>query len=113
MGSLLERSLWVRGFKDFLVDLGKGTPIATSLLDKLTDWRIKFWEMVLDEVGDLAHIVVEADDLGTQETTMISPKMYRQYIKPRHKRIFSFIKEKTPHVYIFFYSCGAVLRSDP
>jgi uroporphyrinogen decarboxylase len=103
-----ERSLWMRGFEGFYMDLATNPSLAISLLDKLTDFRIKFWELLLDEVGDLVHVVVEADDLATQKGLMISPEMYRRYIKPRHKRVFSFIKEKAPHVYIFLHSCGAI-----
>jgi len=34
--------------------------------------------------------------------------MYRKYIKPGHKKIFSFIKGKAPHIHIHFHSCGSV-----
>jgi uroporphyrinogen decarboxylase len=105
---LFERSLWMRGFERFYIDLVRDPPLAISLLDKLTDFRIELWELLLDEVGDLVQIVVEADDLATQRSLMISPEMYRRYIKPRHKRVFSFIKEKAPHVHIFFHSCGSI-----
>ena len=110
---LFERSLWMRGFKGFYVDLIRDPSLAVSLLDQLTDFRIRFWDLLLDEVGDLAHVVVEADDLATQTGPMISPALYRRYIKPRHKRVFSFIKEKAPHVYIFLHSCGAVYNLIP
>lgn len=105
---LFERSLWMRGFERFYIDLIRDPPLANSLLDKLTDFRIKFWELLLDEIGDLVHVVVEADDLATQNSLMISPEIYRRYLKPQHKRVFSFIKEKAPHVYIFLHSCGAI-----
>lgn len=38
---------------------------------------------------------------------MISPGIYRRFIKPRHARLFSFIKELAP-VKVFFHSCGAI-----
>jgi uroporphyrinogen decarboxylase len=110
---IFERSLWMRGFERFYVDLIKNPSLATCLLDRLTDFRMKFWELLLGEVGDLVHVVVEADDLATQKGLMISPEMYRRYIKPRHKRVFSFIKEKAPHVYIFIHSCGAIYELIP
>jgi len=39
---------------------------------------------------------------------LISPEMYRKFVKPRHKRLFSFIKQKAPHIKVFLHSCGAI-----
>jgi uroporphyrinogen decarboxylase len=54
-------------------------------------------------------IVSEADDLASQNRLLVSPELYRKLIKPRHARLFAFIKQqaKTP-VKIFYHSCGAV-----
>ena len=108
-----ERSLWLRGFERFFIDLVRSPSLALALLDRLVDFRLKFWELLLGEVGDLAQVVVEGDDLATQRGLMISPEMYRKYLKPRHKRIFSFIKERAPQVKIFFHTCGAVYELIP
>jgi uroporphyrinogen decarboxylase len=105
---VFERAQWVRGFVGFLTDLISNPSLATSLLDLLTDMHIRYWDKALDTMGDLVQIVVEADDLGMQDRPLISPKLYRQLIKPRHKRIFSFIKSKAPNVHIFFHTCGSV-----
>jgi len=107
-GGILETAEWVRGFKDFFLDLAGNSSLALSLLDKLTSMRIQYWNVILNAVGNLVQVVTESDDLGTQNGPLISPAMYREYIKPRHKKIFSFIKEKAPHIYIHFHSCGSV-----
>ena len=105
---IFERSQWVRGFTGFLTDLIVNPSLATSLLDILTDMHIRYWDSALDAMGDLVQVVVEADDLGMQDRPLISPKLYRRHIKPRHKRLFSFIKQKAPNVYIFFHCCGSI-----
>jgi uroporphyrinogen decarboxylase len=51
--------------------------------------------------------VIEADDLGGQNAPLMSPRTYRSLIQPRHKRLFSFIKEQSP-VKVFYHTCGAV-----
>jgi uroporphyrinogen decarboxylase len=58
-------------------------------------------------VGDLADVVIEADDLAGQNSLLMSPQTYRTLIRPRHQRLFSFVKELAP-VKLFFHSCGAV-----
>lgn len=111
---IMERAEWVRGFKDFFIDLGTNLSLALSLLDKLTDFHMKYWETILDEIGDIVDVVVEADDLGMQEKPLLSPEMYRNTIKPRHKRLISFIKEIAPaYTYIFFHSCGSIYALIP
>jgi uroporphyrinogen decarboxylase len=71
--------------------------------------KMKYWAKALETVGENVMIVSEADDLCGQETTLVSPKMYRELIKPRHTRLFSFIKKTAKtDVKIFYHCCGAV-----
>jgi uroporphyrinogen decarboxylase len=77
------------------------------MLDRLVEFKCAFWERALSEVGDLVDVVIEADDLAGQQALLLSPRSYRTLIKPRHQRLFSFIKDQAP-VKIFFHSCGAV-----
>jgi uroporphyrinogen decarboxylase len=105
---IFERAQWMRGHANFLTDLITNPSLATSLLDVLTDMHIRYWDEALDAMGDLVQVVVEADDLGMQDRPLISPELYRQHIKPRHERIFSFIKSKVPNMYIFFHCCGSI-----
>jgi uroporphyrinogen decarboxylase len=39
---------------------------------------------------------------------LLSPRSYRQLIKPRHRELFAAIKRAAPHVKVFFHSCGAI-----
>lgn len=110
---ILERASWLRGFSDFLISLAKDPKATCYLLDIITDMHIKYWDAALDAVGEIVQVVVEADDLGMQDRSLISPDWYRKYIKPCHKRLFSFIKAKAPKVRIFFHSCGAIYELIP
>ncbi len=69
-------------------------------------------ERALKEIGGLVDVVVEADDLGGQNSPLISPKTYRNLIKPRHLQLFSFIKAQAA-VKLFFHTCGAVRKLIP
>jgi uroporphyrinogen decarboxylase len=71
------------------------------------EWKSAYWERALRDVGDLVDVVVEADDLGGQQSLLLSPKTYRRLIKPRHQRLFGFIKKQAP-VKVFYHSCGAI-----
>ena len=98
---------WLRGYQDYYIDLAVNHEAVGYMLDRLVEFKCSFWERALREVGDLVDIVIEADDLAGQHALLLSPKTYRTLIKPRHHRLFTFIKDQAP-VKIFFHSCGAI-----
>ena len=109
-----ELSFWMRGFSNFFMDLAADPSLACYLMDKLLELRIACWEMILKELGNYILIAREGDDLGVQKSTMVSLEMYRKYIKPRHKELFSYIKKTAPKpIYIFFHTCGSVYNIIP
>jgi uroporphyrinogen decarboxylase len=98
---------WLRGYEQYYVDLAVNNKYVAYMLDRLGDFKCAFWERALQEVGDLVDVVIEADDLAGQQALLMSPDTYRSLIKPRHQRLFSFIKDQAP-IKLFFHSCGAV-----
>ena len=106
---IFEVALWMRGYEHFLLDLAAQPAFAAALLDIITDLKMHYWERALEVVGPNVLVVSEADDIATQRGPLISPAMYRQFIAPRHRRLFEFIKRRAQSkVYIFYHSCGAV-----
>jgi len=113
-GGFFELGFWTRGFEDFYMDFATDPSLACYLMDKLLEIRMAYWELVLKELGNDIMIVMEGEDLGVQSGTMISPEMYRKYVKPREKKLFSYIKKVAPKpVYIFFHTCGSVYEIIP
>jgi uroporphyrinogen decarboxylase len=62
----------------------------------------------LDACGEYINGIIIGDDYGNQQTTHLSPTMFRDQVKPYLKRICDLIHKKAPHVKIFHHSCGAV-----
>lgn len=109
----LEMALRIRGFEGYFMDMLAEPVMAEILLDKIVDIKIGYWNKALTLVGDHIDVVIEADDLGTQNSLLISPEIYRNMVKPRHQRLFSAIKKKAPHAKVFLHSCGAVRQLIP
>jgi len=103
----IELTAWTRGFAKFYPDLVTNREWLTYLMDKIIDLKMAYWEIALPMVGYYADVVQEADDLAGQFGLLISPEIYREVVKPRHKKIMDFIKARTD-AKIFFHSCGAV-----
>lgn len=104
-----EISLWMRGFENFFCDMVERPAFAEALMDKICEIKMRYWARALEVLGPNVMMISEADDLASQSKCLCSPAMYRRFIKPRHTRLFAFIKKhaKVP-VKIFYHSCGAV-----
>jgi len=106
---IFEIALWMRGMEDYYCDLIANRPLAEALLDIVCEIKMKYWARALELVGENVLMVSEADDLGGQDGPLISPELYREVIKPRHTKLFSFIRKHAARdVNIFFHCCGAV-----
>ncbi len=101
------------GYDTFLMAMALAEDRAIWLLDKMLEMKIEFWDEVLNRYGANIDIVKELDDMGTQINLLISPDMYRQYIKPRLKKLVEFIKSKKPDVKMMMHSCGSVSKIIP
>jgi uroporphyrinogen decarboxylase len=104
---ILKQCTNLRGFTEFLMDLYENREFACCLLDRVTDISIRIAENALDAVGKNVDVVFFADDLGHQQATFMSPKDYREIIKPRHKRFFTAVKSRTD-AKILMHSDGSV-----
>ncbi|HEY63286.1 MAG TPA: uroporphyrinogen decarboxylase [Caldilineae bacterium] len=98
----------LRGMECFLEDMALNREFAEALLDRVLAIHIALWEHFLDAVGDYVDIVETADDLGGQTGLLISPRMYRELIKPRHAALNAAIRKRT-QAKILYHSCGAIM----
>ena len=102
-----ERAFAMQGLDKFLFNLAKYPDFAKALLNKHLELCKTLMGHFLDELCDNVDIIKIGDDLGTQESLMISPAMYRNIVKPVHAELISFIKERTK-ARVFFHSDGDV-----
>ncbi|MGQ4912253.1 MAG: uroporphyrinogen decarboxylase family protein [Candidatus Thorarchaeota archaeon] len=99
---------YMRGFDKFLVDLVERRELAEAMMDKSMELALGMNRVLLDEVGDYLDIVQVGDDLGHQHGLIMSPRMYRSLIKPRHAKIYGDIHKRAPNVKVLYHSCGAI-----
>lgn len=107
-GGIFETAWWLRGLDNLLADLALGSPVGEAVLDKVLEHKLAYWEHVLTEVAGEIVVAAEADDLCTQNGLLMSLPMYRRYLQPRHRQLFSLIKSKAPRAKLFYHSCGSV-----
>jgi uroporphyrinogen decarboxylase len=98
---------WMRGQTRFYMDFIENTDFLNAFLDIMLEYAIRLAENTLAAVGRYIHVIRIADDLGSEKDLIISPSHYRQFIKPRQKKLISFIKEHSA-CKILLHSCGSV-----
>jgi uroporphyrinogen decarboxylase len=107
-GNMLESGQMLMGFGRFLMLLADDPSLVEALLDRLTETCLENLAKYLAAVGDYIQIIQMGDDLGTQNGPQLSPAMYRRLIKPRHKRVYSYVRQNYPHIFLFLHSCGSI-----
>ncbi len=102
-----ERAYAMQGMETFLLNMARDPDFARALMERIADYCKQLMGRFLDELGDNVDIIKIGDDLGTQKSLMISPKMYRELLKPIHADFISFIKART-NAKVLFHSDGDV-----
>lgn len=105
---IFEMAQRLRGMENAMMDPMLYPEFADRLYGRLADLKIAFWETALNELGDVADIVAENDDYGTQQSQLISFDQYSATIRPHLERVFATIKKAAPNARLFFHSCGNV-----
>ena len=100
-------SQYLRGFEDWFIDIASDRRLAAALYDAVLEVNLAMCREMLAEVGDAVDVLMASDDLGLQGSLMVSPAVYRELIKPRHRRYFQLMHDLSP-AKVFFHTCGSV-----
>ena len=106
--SLFETAQYLCRTDQLLLDLLTDRTKIETLLDRLLEASLAKLDILLDAAGPYIHIIKVNDDFGMQTGPMISPRLFREVFKPRHKAIYDFIHQKQRDVHILLHSCGSI-----
>ena len=104
---VLQTASQLRGYDKLFTDFALNPDLAHALLDKLSGLFNTMYRTYLEAVGPYVQVVVITDDQGTQQSLMVSPKMFRTFIKPRLKSLIATIKA-TADVKVLMHCDGAI-----
>jgi len=94
------------------MDLVAQPRFADALMERLTDVYIRLYQNFLTQVGPYLSVVAYWDDVTMQTGPMISPELYRRYVKPKQRRLVEAIRKETS-AKIFLHCCGAAVAFIP
>jgi uroporphyrinogen decarboxylase len=102
-GELFEAAWRLRGLENFLLDLLERPDWAHFLLDQLAGLARRNAE-ALARAG--VDILALDDDVGMPRTMMISPKLWREFFKPRMEAIILAARASKPGLRVLYHSDG-------
>jgi uroporphyrinogen decarboxylase len=103
--TIWETAWYLRGMDNLFIDMAMEDEKAWFLFDKITDlacYRAKKFAMAGADILGLG------DDIGMQDSAMMSIEMYRTWLKPCLAKVIKAAKNINPDILISYHSCGYV-----
>lgn len=111
-GVVYEICWYMRGLENLYSDMVQQPEVFEVIIERTLQFWLDWFRLFLDEVGDIIDVITLGDDLAGQHGPLFSPKIYRQLIKPRQKRLVQYIKSRT-RAKIWYHCCGSVVQFIP
>ena len=101
--SLYERAWSLRGMENLMMDFLDHPDFVRRLLRSIADYNIAHFTEALKYDIDAVYF---GDDWGQQTSLQMGPRLWRQFILPELKRMYSPVRDAGKCVFI--HSCGKV-----
>jgi uroporphyrinogen decarboxylase len=101
--SLFERAWTLAGMENVLMAMAADKDFANTLLDRILDFNLTIIENVCSRNIDIFRF---GDDWGHQRGLLMGPVLWREFIKPRFKKMCRLVKSKGK--FVMLHCCGKV-----
>ena len=96
----------LRGMEQSLTDLIENPDIAECILEHIFAVDYSVFSRILQEVGDRIDVMYVAEDLGTQQSLLMSPRLFRRFLKPRMAKLIALAHSRG--VFVMHHDDGAM-----
>jgi len=111
-GVTYEICWYMRGLEKWFMDMMTNPRFCEALIDQTFKFWMDWFRVFLGEVGDLVDVIMIGDDLAGQTGPLFNPMVYKEIVKPRHKKLVQYIKSRTK-AKIWYHTCGACTQYIP
>lgn len=105
IGWIFQTAWTLRTREKLFIDFYDNPEFADALLTKITEVRraqaIRFAEAGVDTIS-------MSDDIGTQNSMIVSPAMWRKWLKPRMASIIESIHQVNPRIHFRYHTDGFI-----
>jgi uroporphyrinogen decarboxylase len=103
--TIFETAWALRGYEQMLTDLALKPDLAERILDIPYQYHLAAAKKLTEMGVDMIWV---GDDIGAQDAMLISPKMWRKFLKPRMANIIAEVKGINPQVKVAYHSDGLI-----
>ncbi len=100
-----SQAWYLRGFTELIRDMYANPCFVNQLMDGLMDYYVPIARRLAELDVD---ILAMADDIASQTGMIISPPLWRRYIKSRMKTIIDAARKVKKDLFIYYHSDGAL-----
>ena len=86
LGDIINMTGMLRGMEQVLVDLITDDPAGLLLIDRRIDAMVEITRRTLEAAKGKIDFLWLGEDLGTQNSPIMSLDLFREHIRPRHQR---------------------------
>ena len=101
--TLWEKAYMLVGMENMMVYFYTEPEYAREILHRIMDFQLGIAAHYVPLGIEVAHL---GDDLGTQNSLILSPSIIEEFLVPEYKRLFGFYKKH--NIIIDFHSCGHI-----
>lgn len=103
--TIFEAAWALRGYERMLSDFALNPDLAEQLLDIPYHYHLIAAKKLTEMGVDMLWL---GDDVGMQNAMLISPKMWRRFLKPRMANLIAELKAINPDVKVAYHSDGQI-----
>jgi uroporphyrinogen decarboxylase len=104
----------LRDTEQYLLDMALDPDFAHTLIERVTDCLEGLLKGYLDACGEYIDMIeLPGDDYASNVNLIVSPKMFREFIKPALSRLVNTIKEYRDDIKVMLHSDGLIEKLLP
>ncbi|MBN2450045.1 MAG: hypothetical protein JXR77_06630 [Lentisphaeria bacterium] len=103
--TILETAYLMRGMDELFVDFHQRPEYVHALFAALAERRVRQARMLAAAGVDVLRI---GDDIGAQESLMVSLGTYREFIRPYHAAVIAAARDVMPDLPVLYHSDGRI-----
>lgn len=103
--TIWEISWYIRGMENLMMDMLSDEEMAAAMLDMSLEMSVQRAVLYAKAGADILYI---GDDVGMQNSIMMSEELYLEWIWPRLVKLIKAAKEANPDILILYHSCGYI-----
>jgi len=102
----LKPAMYLRGVEQILLDLALNPEIAEAVFGRVAGFYLEYARRTFEAAGGGLDIFMMGDDFGTQTGPLLSPAMWRRFLRPGFQAFIALAKRH--RLTVAHHSCGAI-----